>query len=189
MNDIDPKLLKIVALAKAGVGGEKDTAIALVKKICEREGLDFDEVMSDRDESREFDAFLHWRNKTERQIIVNIIFKFALTPEHKSFRMYDFDKSARYTTTPAKHLETINAAAIYLKAYRKERKKIEEDLMSAFLDKHDIYPTWNTKSDDDEEKEPEKVDIQRAMRIAAMSEGMDDVEIHKQIDSGEQRKV
>lgn len=187
MNDIDPKLLKIIALAKHGIGGEKETAIALVKKICQREGLTFEEVMSDRDESREFDVVLKWRNKIERQIIINILYKFALSPEHKDFRMWEYDKSVRYTTTPAKHLETVNAAAVYLKAYRKERKKIEEDLMSAFLDKHHIYPDWETGNHKDDDDEPD-IDLERAMRIAAMTRGMDDVNIRKSIGDGDREK-
>lgn len=189
MNDIDPKLLKIVALAKAGVDGEKTAAIALVRRICAREGLSFEEVMSDRDENREFDVVLKWRNKTEKQIVINIIYKFALTPEHRDFRMWNYDKSVRYTTTPAKHLETVNAAAVYLKAYRKERKKIEEDLMSAFLDKHHIYPDWDTKDPDDNEHDQPDIDVERAMRIAAMTKGMDDVEIRRQIEERAERKT
>lgn len=185
MIEIDPKLLKIIALAKNGIGGEKDSAIALVKKICEREGLDFEEVMSERSEFREFDLLdIKWRNKLEKQIVINVIYKYALSTEHATCRLYDFDKSARYTTTPSKHLETANAIQVYLQAYRKELKRIQEDIMSAFLDKHEIFPEWELPSDQKKKQKKEKVDFKRMMRIAGIAEGMEDVEIQRQIGSG-----
>ena len=185
MDDLDPKLMKIVALAKSGIGGEKDAAIALVRKICEREGIEFDDVMSERSEFKQFDLLeIRWRNKLEKQIVVNVIYKFALSNEFPTCHLYDFDKSARYTTIPSKHLETAYAVQVYLNAYRKEIKNIQKDIQAAFLSKHEIFPDWEIPSDQKEEKPPEAVDFKRMMRISGIAEGMEDIEIQKQIGGG-----
>lgn len=77
MIDIDPKLTKIIALAREGIGGEKTAAIKAVKRICEREGLDFDDVMSTTDE-REYVLDITWRNSQEETILAQVCFTFAV---------------------------------------------------------------------------------------------------------------
>lgn len=41
----DQTLIKVIEVAKRGIGGEKNSAIRLVKKECEKRGLNFDEAM------------------------------------------------------------------------------------------------------------------------------------------------
>lgn len=185
MIDIDPKLLKIVALAKHGIGGEKEAAIRLVRRICEREGIEFDDVMSESNEFKKYDVIFKWKNKVERQIVVNCIWHFALSPEHHELGAWNYDKSFEYTTTPSKHLETVNAVDIYLKAFRKEQKKIMQDLMSAFLSKHRLFREFDLPSDKDDDDDDEPPDIDKLMRQKAIMDGMDDVEIRKQIGGGD----
>jgi len=182
MIDIDPKLTKIIALARHGIGGEKETALNMVQAICDREGYDFDDVMSATD-VREYMLEVKIKNELEMQIVAQVCFKFALMPEHRDLNV---NKKARvffYKTTPSKHIETLNAAIVYLNAFRKERKKFEAELAEAFVHKHRIYG----ESTDDEKRERPEVtmeSLKKAERMMSIAGGMDNVTVQKTIGKG-----
>jgi hypothetical protein len=192
MDDIDPKLLKIVALAKHGVGGEKDSAIALVKRICERDGLDYDAVMSDTDMPKEYVADIKVRSRDELQVAIQVAARFATTPEHPEVRggYYAFDKSIRlrYTTTAAKHFDTLNAINVYLKAFRNEKKKFLRSLGQAFYTHHGLFSQYQ-EPESDEPTPPKKKTLQERQdewRAANMMQAMTEtVNIVKEIGDGQ----
>jgi hypothetical protein len=190
MDDIDPKLLKIVALAKRGVGGEKTAAIALVKKICLRENLDFDEIMSDTEAVRQYEPDIKFVGKDELQIAIQVAARFATTKEHPKVvgNWYYGVKLMwlRYTTTPQKHIDTLNAIRIYLKAYRREKKNILRSLPTAFYSHHGLYSSYTKLS---EEPPKPKTDQERLddWRAANMSQAMtEQVNLVKEIGEGQQ---
>lgn len=43
---LDERSLRIVALARSGVGGEKENAQRILRQICEKKHLDFDQVLA-----------------------------------------------------------------------------------------------------------------------------------------------
>lgn len=177
IENINPKLLKIIALAKGGVGGERTAAVNMVRAICEREGLDFDVVMSDKGEMpTEFEPDIKIRTKDELRVIIQVASKFATTPEYPNIRAGYYigyrEVWVKYTTTAAQHIDTLNAIAVYLKAYRREKKNFLRSLQTAFVAHHGLYPQF--EQDEAEEQEPrqktleEKQDDWRAanMRMA-----------------------
>ncbi len=197
MDKINDKLLKVIALAKQGVGGEKTAAIAIVKRICKTHGLDYDEVMgaADHAQVREYVLDIKWRNKLEEDMLAQVCLKFACTPEHPDLFFKTYRKVFIYNTTAAKHLETINAASVYLHQFRKERKKLEQAILGAFCQKHSLYPTeatYNARHPEDAKRigdgeldvDAEFKKIEEARRRMALAEGMDDVSLHKSIGSG-----
>lgn len=177
---LDPKLLKIVALAKDGIGGEKTAAIRLVKRICEREGISYFDVMNASDETEHI-LYCHWRNKQEEDILAQVCLHFAVTEKNPSLGYNAVRKVFIYTTTMAKHIETMNAAAVYLAAFRKERKKILNSLVGAFVYKHNLYRSVGTPNATGPQKAPDMQDIMRQARLAS---DMDDVTIRKAIGNG-----
>lgn len=194
MDKINDKLLKVIALAKQGVGGEKTAAIATVKRICQTHGLDYDEVMgaAETAQVKEFVLDLKWRNKLEEDLLAQICLKFACTPEHPDLFYNTYRKVYIYNTTAAKHLETINAASVYLHQFRKERKKLEQSLLGAYCQKHRLYPTeatYNARHPEEAKRigdgeldvDAEFKKIEEARRRMALAEGMDDVSLHKSI--------
>jgi len=182
MIDIDPKLTKIIALARSGIGGEKDNALKLVRQICDREGLDFDDVMSATD-MREYMLEVKIKNVLEMDIVAQVCFKFALTPEHYELNVNRKARVFFYTTTPSKHIETLNAAIVYLNAFRKERKKFETDLRDAFIHKHRIF--GEKLPDDDRKPEPMTYEkLKKAERMMSIAGGMDNVTVQKTIGKG-----
>ena len=177
MNDIDPKMLKIIALAREGIGGERETARRIVQKICDEQGLDFEDVMNATD-YREYMLEITFRNKYEELILGQAIMRFALTPEHPGVKINRKAKAFFYTTTPSKHIETTNAASVYLRAFRKEREKFMDELAESFVHKHKLYSA--VKNDDDHEARPAP-DPEKLMRMMMIGNEMDDVNVQKQI--------
>lgn len=184
MIDIDPKLLKIIALAKDGIGGEKETAILLVKKICKREDLSFDDVMNSVD-YREYELKANFKTELESEIVAQTIFRFAVTETHAGIRWNKHYKTFYYTTTPAKHIETVNAVPIYLGAFRKEFKKVQQVLAEAFVRKHRLFKQFQTKEVDEKPAPEVTVESMRnAQKVLSLMEGMDEVTVHKQLQKG-----
>lgn len=190
LQDIDPKLLKIVALAKNGVGGEKAQAIRIVKRICARDGLNFDEVMDGKDQPQKREPEFKIVSKDEVQVAIQVAARFASTPEYPDvrggrFRGYKLGY-VEYTATTARHIETVNAIEIYLAAYRKEKKNIAKALQQAFVINHGLYSQF--REDRDEERPAPTAEQlkeqERAIRLTgALSE---DVDLVKRIGSVKQ---
>jgi len=195
VDDVSPKLLKIIALAKQGVGGERDTAIALVRQICERESLDFDAVMSDSgDMPKLYEPDIKVRGKDELRIAIQVASRFATTPEHPGVRGGYYGGSYReiwlaYTTTAARHIDTLNAIEVYLRAYRREKKKFQLSLQKAFYAHHSLYPQFDTEDDDQPPKVKTLEERQSDLRAATMMMGMtEQVKIQKQLGGGDENQ-
>lgn len=182
MQDIDPKLLKVVALAKDGVGGEKETAIRIVKRLCAELGLDYDDVMNAQ-ATQEY-TFYYERNN-ERSIVSQILYKFATVPEHPGIRINKYYKKFFVRTTAAKYIEASQAIAVYIAAYRKERRRIITDLPDAFIYKHNIFGGFD-EQDDKPPKEFTEAQLERERRAAALGSTMDDVTLTKAIEAGKE---
>ncbi len=177
---IDDRLLKIVALAKHGIGGERDAAIAAVKRACTAAGLDFATVMEEPPETREYVLPVHWRTKGEFELLGQVCFKFALY-DGGNLGYNSMRKVYIYDTTAAKHAETTHAATVLLTAYRRQLKRMVGDFGRAFISKHDLFrPAANTtrkpKTEDD--------DPGAAWRAAQLMGAIDRVPIHKTIGAG-----
>lgn len=181
MTDVDPKLLKIIALARDGIGGERDTALRIVKRICAEQNMDFDDVMSATD-YREYVLEVGFRNKFEELIVGQTVMRYALTPDHTGVQINRKYKAFIYTTTPSKHIETANAVAVYLRAFRKEREKFMDELAESFVHKHKLYSA--VKNDDPDHKPRKSPSYEKQMRMMMIGQSMDDVTIQKTIGDG-----
>lgn len=128
------KLKKIVALARGGFGGEKETALRMVRKICQEEKLDFDEVMRGGPEKQEFS--LSFKNKNEEQLCFNIVAKFAMTVmADVPFKKYPEKYKMYFETTQERFVDTKNAYDILIAEYR----QAQNDLVLAMVIKNDLF--------------------------------------------------
>ena len=78
----------------------------------------------------------------------------------------------------------MNAAEVYLKAFRKERNKFMQDLAEAFVQKHRLF----SNLDHDEDVDAQELDIEGEIRRKALRSNMDDVNLQKQIGKGKWAK-
>lgn len=178
--NINPKLLKIVELAKHGVAGERENAMRMVQIICEREGLNVDDVMTSTDIDTHV-LEMRPRSNLEQELLAQICWAFAIPDDPGGLRYHSRAKAFIYKTTRARHIETINAATILLRQFRKERKKVERDVLAAFVNKHHIFG-----NDSQTATVKTAVDVERMQRIMGMASNMDDVQIRKQIGGGDE---
>lgn len=176
---MNEKLQKIVTLAKRGEGGEKETAIALVRKLCAQHGLSFDEVMSDEPKVQEY--FLRYSNKHEKKLVHHVICKFALMKLEDGVwgRRYQTGKMY-FETTPERYIDTVNAWDILRKQLRREM----DNLPLAMVMKHDLWyqPTpeeWEKIRDEKDDLDEEEV--KRRARARMMAYGLEDVELQRRL--------
>lgn len=196
MNEVpklDERSLRIVALARSGVGGEKENARRILRQICEKKHLDFDQVLAGtNDEITERKLILGRLTKDEVRIIAHVIMNFGLSEDHKTLNvLYYGSKPAGFSfeCSKATLIETEHAANIYLRAFRKERRQIIDSLSAAFIMKQHLYtPEFlqeEMTSDDDREltkKEREKLERDHT-RAVMMAAGMDDVQVRKALEA------
>lgn len=85
---LDERSLRIVALARSGVGGEKENARRILRQICEKKHLDFDQVLAGtNDEIAERKLILGRLTKDEVSVIARVIMNFGLSEDHKTINV------------------------------------------------------------------------------------------------------
>lgn len=172
----ESKLGKIVALAKHGVGGEKKAALSLVKRLCKKHNLDFDQVMSDDVEIKEYSY--NFKTKEEQRIAGQVIFKIL---DIETIQQNAYNKALYYKATQQQHVEILSAIPIYLAAYKKEKKRIIRDLPGAFIIKHKL---WN-KTTTPKRGSMSTNDLKDMHRRIKLSENIEEeVQLRKQIEGG-----
>lgn len=184
MPELDPKLVKIVALAKQGIGGEKSTADRLVRAACERYGLDYAEVMAEDAIYKEYRLSVRFKNSMEKQIMVQVCSKFA-DSNNPNYGLKS-TRSGGYmfiTTTPGQFIEVSQAIAVYIGAFRKQRRQMLEDFTVAFVYKNDLYPERPTKDVDIEPPEQTLEQKQAAWRQAQLLQTIERTPLRKAIEA------
>ena len=184
---IDPRTVKIIGLAKNGIDGEKDTAQKILRRLCNVNGLDYDELMSDEiDEVHTHDFIFGRINKNKQKLVAHIIMKFATTKNNPEVfemrnRRGDF---IGYTVkcTNSQYIETKYAIDLFLQAYNKELKRINDEVMIAFVNKHDLFRQYNLNAKNP--KKSKKHDMAKVARVTSLMSDMEDVSIHKAVGSG-----
>lgn len=190
---LDERSLRIVALARSGVGGEKENARRILRQICEKKHLDFDQVLAGtNDEIAERKLILGRLTKDEVRIIARVIMNFGLSEDHKTLNVLYYDSKPAgfaFECSKATLIETEHAANIYLRAFRKERRQIMDSLSAAFVVKQHLYmPEFlreEMTADDDREltkKEREKLERDHT-RAVMMAAGMDGVQVYKALEA------
>ena len=175
---LDERSLRIVALARSGVGGEKENARRILRQICEKKHLDFGKVLAGTNDEI-----------TERKLILG-----RMDKDHKTLNVLYYNNKPTgfaFECNKATFIETEHAANIYLLAFRKERRQIMNSLSTAFVMKQHLYmPEFlreEMTSDDDREltkKEREKLERDHT-RAVMMAAGMDGVQVRKALSKGD----
>lgn len=178
MNDDDRKkerLGKLIALAKRGVGGEKQTALRMVRSLCKKLDLNFDDVMGEEESKREFHLDFA---RNDFRLALHVIIRYAfdgdgtadVAPSISHTRLY-------FTTTMERYIETAHALEVLSRQYRKEQKRMRSALWHAFLSKHELYATKTVRDDKPPKMSEEEM---RARRMGgALANSLEDAEIRK----------
>lgn len=182
MANLNNRTLKIIELARQGIGGERDAAVKMLRRICDQNDLDFDEVINAGPERRQYILEVPWRNKQEQRLLGQICWRYAGI-EKDELKYYIHQRKYFYTTTAEHHADTINAASILLVAFRKQYKALIDDFSAAFIYKHSLY---HQDTDDDEETQSPPMTAERRQSIwrqAHLIETIEHVSVNKALDA------
>lgn len=176
MERITDKLRKLLALAERGCGGEAENARRLHEAQLSKYGLTLEDLYENKTSRRIF----KYRNKEERQIIVQV-FLSVLGSKSEAFKAstYNASKKTIYIDlTDLKYAEISDMVAFFKSQFNKEKKRLMKDILYAFVEKHNIFDC--TPNDDDKASDKE-IDLEELMRILSLSNGMEDVTYRKAI--------
>lgn len=126
------RLERIIELAKRGLGGEQESALAMLKKHCENNNITIEELLSDDQpkENREFK--LPARNKEAEKLFWQICGKVL---QSSRFNHWKYRNRVGLLLTKYEYEQIKFLFDIYLRAYEKEKQKF----YLAFLIKHNIF--------------------------------------------------
>lgn len=155
------KLRKIEALARLGIGGEKETAQRMLDALCKKHGITLDQIASPVTE----DCLFTIRDKWENRLLETIVLHICRTTK---IRNWYRGRKRGFELTRLQRIDIEDCFKHYKKAYSAERKRLMEDLTTAFVHKHRLFgPPRDEKESDDN-----GVDLERVARLVAIIRGM-----------------
>jgi hypothetical protein len=170
---ITAKLHKLLALARAGVGGEKDNAERMLNAMLAKAGM----TIADLDDSlqvpttREFDA----KTKEERQLFAQIAN--CVRPGSKVFTYRGTRGKIYADLTPADFVEVEVSYLIHRPSLKKHLVKSRQTAFTAYIYKNALMPPENPE----QEAKPSTLSIEDQLAILTMMQNMDRTHVHKQI--------
>jgi hypothetical protein len=173
---IRAKLLKLLALARQGVGGEKANAEAMLGKLLAKHGLsieDLDDAKAPRDT-----CWFRPVGKEERTLLANCVATvIGRARANESWRMKSARTLVGYDLTGAEFAQVELVFEIHRRAFRKHLQQQRRAALLAYLSKNDIFPA----DDDDAPAQPSTLSPEDVQAIVAMIAGMRPTAVHKAI--------
>lgn len=154
METIKDKLKKIQALAKSGIGGEKETAQRMLNDLCKKYHITIDEIIS---EEKKY-CTIRVRDKIDEILVRQTIIHICQTNEINNKRYKDI---WMFELTHLQAIEVQDA----IKHYRKEWKKQLHDFMIAFIHKNSIFNFNSDKTNDE-------IDLEALIKLRSLMAGM-----------------
>lgn len=163
-------LKKLQALAERGVGGEKEGAQKKLKQLMKKYNIEEVDLSEDIEEDHDF----RYHDEFEMKILHQLFYK--IVPEYrKKAYTYKYGVGSKSTygivCTKAQALQI----QIEYEFYRELWKEEVWFFMSAFIQKHNIFPPTS-------EAGKQEIDKETAMRMIAMMNGMKDKSITPMIE-------
>lgn len=164
-------LLKIKALARLGVDGEQENAVALLSRLMLKYGISESEL----DDERRTLCWFRYSQKIECKLLNQIIYMVTAKPAYgcKGIRK---KKELGTECTVVEQLEIEANYDFFKNAMEKELAVFH----TAFYTKNQLYPDYE-KLKDREQKELTPEDVERHMKAGLMAAGMDKHSMLKQI--------
>ncbi len=166
------RLERIKALADRGVGGEKENAEALLQRLMQKYNITEEDI----EKKVERIYWIRYKTDLERKLIYQIAYKHCGSGHAcRGVGTYSgrSKKLIGVTCTPSIYIEVEADFEFY-------REALKEDLdifMQAFIHKNDIFPDPELVKD--EPKSDFVMDRDRALKITAIMDGIDQRTRHK----------
>lgn len=175
MTDQKERLKKLYALAMRGVGGEKETAQAILDKLLKKYAMTLDDL--DEEVIQEYE--LEYHGKEQDRILMQTVYK--VTDEKDTFNHLQYTYSGRacrtrlrVRCTAAQKAEIEFLFSFYARLWEKEK----EALLQAFFQKHRIF--GNLK----EGESGKELSDEELEKMYALMHGLSDEQPLKQLEGG-----
>lgn len=175
MDKIIDRLKKLLSLAERGYQGEADNARRILEAELLKHGLTIEDICSDNRKQRTF----KYNSKPERTLLIQVFVNY-LGGKHKAFKESTFNKNSKKVWIELTDLEYIDIQDMYefhKSHFRKERNRLLNDMLSAYVQKHKIFDSDPEESDRDDKD----IDWEELKRIFTLSASMEDVSYRKSI--------
>lgn len=155
-------LKKIKALADRGYGGEKENAQAILERLMAKHGISEADLEADKIKTHWF----RYREELDKWLLGQIIYMVT--------GKVPFGCKGRYTNRPRKErgIDCTEAERMEIEAnyefFKAHMQKELELFRAAFANKNRLFPD---KTQEDTEEEP--FDMEQALKIGAIMEGLD----------------
>ena len=175
---IREKMMKLYRLAQQGVGGEKENAWSLLEKALKKHGLTLEDIAEEKKQTYKF----YYKSSFQRRLIFQVLALLINDEErnHKDVWWYKHpEMNVGASLTKSEYMLASAMIEWHRAQFKKETESIMDDLLTAYIAKHDIYPDHCRKSNRKNSDEP--FDFEKALRISSMMSGLEDKTYRKRI--------
>jgi len=152
------KLKKIEALAKCGIGGERETAQRMLDALCKKHGITLDQIISQDKQGYRFSV----QNKLDATLLAHVVLHVCQTSQIANWKR---GRLRFYELTKAQAIDVEDCFNHFRRAWRKQLA----DMMAAFVNANHLFAP---DGKNDPAKEPTPDARARAMRIMQLMQGM-----------------
>lgn len=162
--EIKSRLLKLLALAERGVGGEKKNAQRFLDRELKKHGLTIADL--DDSESSLIECAFVFKNKNERQLLVQVLCM-VMKSDRIFLRTPKGSKKILIKLTPFQKFEV----DMFYSVYKRDLAKTLDNAFIAFISKNNIFSGIAKEASSEISKKD-------AFEIAQMMQGIQKTEVH-----------
>jgi len=160
------RLMKILALAEGGVGGERENAKRFLDAELKRRGL----TMQDLDDQTTSLSEFAFKSKTERQLLMQIV---AMVINSRSFKCYSEKGKFHVMLTKQQKAEV----ELFYPIYRAALAKTIKTAVHAFIHKNNIFP------EDAPAADSPKASLADQLEVLAMANTLKKTQVHRAVEN------
>lgn len=174
---IKSRIAKLQALAERGYKGEALAARRALDAILSQYGLTIEDLIGEKPE---------WvwvkigRDKAFRKLMFQCWFKVMDKKQAPYKEHVDIKNEIAFELTHTQHIDLMALYDFHARQFKKERDKVMENLLSAYIRKHTL---WHTTEDEEPEtvEDFKPIDWEQVRAIHALGECLENVSFHKQL--------
>lgn len=173
------RLLKLKALSEGGVGGEAENARVLLGRFLDEYGLPLEAFLAPEAEAKP----RVFRSIGTSGITFTLLLQcYCKMTDAREMRYRVIGRNLIIDLTDYQYAELRSMFDFYRKQFAKEKKRVMDEMLSAFLQRHDLFPVSSGVEDGDDKEELSLEEKMRINRIASLATGMDVTSYHKQLE-------
>lgn len=179
--EIKKKLKKILALAENGSAGEQENARNMLQDLLRKYNITIEDIACEVEKEYIFSKI---NNKMEFDLWSQVIFKVRNVSTFNYFEL----NGGKYAIkcTEAERIEIENQFEFHKRLFRNEYKKqlknLQEELLSAYVNKHNLFSDCPVEEEQENQEEQQPIDLEKLQRILAYKRNLSEETYYKMIE-------